>query len=209
MHQIKLKDILCNPTSVRFIVFFCALVWVIEFVLALLWPLFLNPNEYKTLMFYTIRLVVILSCLIWLFIDKRLVLKARNISIHYIWVPFLTGIFFGYLGYEVQNYLNAAQINYSLSLGIEYKPIYLPIVFLSCLFNEVIFRGFLLPTLMNKYGRIAGILISSLLYAIGFLDLGLFLMFFLQGAILCILYLKTKSLIPSSIFAFTTILINF
>lgn len=66
--------------------------------------------------------------------------------------------------------------------------------------EELIFRGFMLSALINKWGFKWGIVIGSFMFSIAHFQVQAALLLFLMGMLLSILYIRTKSLWPGIIF---------
>jgi len=82
-------------------------------------------------------------------------------------------------------------------------PIWFLFVFagiLAPLTEELIFRGFLLGALLPKIGYPFGVTVAALIFSAAHLNLDSFLLLFLLGALLSVLYIRTKSLWPGIIF---------
>ncbi|MEI7510822.1 MAG: CPBP family intramembrane glutamic endopeptidase [Candidatus Peregrinibacteria bacterium] len=95
----------------------------------------------------------------------------------------------------------------SLSFLIQNKLVPIPFLFvfagiLAPLTEELVFRGFLLPSVMEHLGYVWGVVISSAVFALVHLvfDPMTLLVMFLLGVLLSILYIRTKSLWPGIIF---------
>ncbi|MBI4298646.1 MAG: CPBP family intramembrane metalloprotease [Chloroflexi bacterium] len=63
--------------------------------------------------------------------------------------------------------------------------------------EEVFFRGFVMPSLVPRVGVLGAIGITSLLFALGHMLIGLLVPVFVSGCLLAWLYLKTRSIWPS------------
>tara|TARA_Y100001970_G_scaffold294247_1_gene449113 strand:- start:8537 stop:9877 length:1341 start_codon:yes stop_codon:yes gene_type:complete len=70
-------------------------------------------------------------------------------------------------------------------------------MFLAPLFEEIIFRGALLPVVGEKFGVYIGILITAFTFALAHLSLGEFPPLFVLGIGLCIVRLSSGNLFPS------------
>lgn len=77
----------------------------------------------------------------------------------------------------------------------------IPVIIVAGLFGplaeETFFRGFLMPGLASRYGVGAGLLLSSMLFALIHVDPGLYVPTFVLGLMLGWVYLKTRSIWPS------------
>jgi membrane protease YdiL (CAAX protease family) len=63
--------------------------------------------------------------------------------------------------------------------------------------EETFFRGYVFTGTRQRYGLIAGFVLSPLLFAAAHLNLPAFLPIFAAGAIFCFVYYRTGSLVPS------------
>tara|TARA_B100000401_G_scaffold397877_1_gene308201 strand:- start:114 stop:662 length:549 start_codon:yes stop_codon:yes gene_type:complete len=77
--------------------------------------------------------------------------------------------------------------------------LFLTTTFLAPLFEEIIFRGILLPTLARDFGIILGIIISAFIFALAHLSLGEMLPLFVLGIGLGITRIASGSLLSSVI----------
>ena len=73
---------------------------------------------------------------------------------------------------------------------------------LAPLFEEIIFRGILLPTLSRDFGVISGIIISAFIFALAHLSLGEMPPLFVLGVGLAITRIASGSLFSFSDYAF-------
>ncbi len=89
---------------------------------------------------------------------------------------------------QVNEFTKGASSSPSLSL--------IALVFIPPAIEEVVFRGFIFPALADRFGLIAGIVGSSLLFAFAHLQLNVSVYTFVLGCLLCIMYRKTKSIWP-------------
>ncbi len=72
-------------------------------------------------------------------------------------------------------------------------------VLLAPLFEEFVFRGTLLPVLVNRQGRFTGVVISALIFALAHLSVGEMLPLFVLGIGLALLRLSSGRLLPCMI----------
>jgi len=113
----------------------------------------------------------------------------------------------GFLNLDFSFYNNSADETLSLKTIIEEKmiPNWVLIVFaglIAPVTEEVIFRGYLLPSVMKHLGYVWGVVISSVIFAMVhmvFEPMTLLIMFLL-GCMLSVMYIRTKSLWPGIIF---------
>lgn len=113
----------------------------------------------------------------------------------------------GFLNLDFSFYNNSADEVLSLKTIIEEKmiPNWVLIVFaglIAPVTEEVIFRGYLLPSVMKNMGYVWGVVISSAIFAMVhmvFEPMTLLIMFLL-GCMLSVMYIRTKSLWPGIIF---------
>ena len=70
------------------------------------------------------------------------------------------------------------------------------IIILGPLGEEVFYRAFLLGALIKSTGTIRAIAISSIIFAVSHISLGVILPFFISGVLLSFLYIRTKSIWP-------------
>ena len=77
--------------------------------------------------------------------------------------------------------------------------LFLTTTFLAPLFEEIIFRGILLPTLARDFGKIAGIIVSAFIFALAHLSLGEMPPLFVLGLGLGITRIASGSLLSSVI----------
>ena len=75
-------------------------------------------------------------------------------------------------------------------------------VVIAPLVEETFFRGFLFQGFRHKYGWIAGMLISSAIFAIAHLDLVALIPTFILGCVLAYLYHRSNSIWPGIILHF-------
>ena len=73
---------------------------------------------------------------------------------------------------------------------------------LAPLYEELVFRGVLLPALVTRFGAVAGVAITSALFAVAHLSLVEFAPLFVLGIVLCWLRLKSGGLSRSRAHAF-------
>jgi membrane protease YdiL (CAAX protease family) len=81
-----------------------------------------------------------------------------------------------------------------LALGFILTVVIAPIV------EELYFRGLVLPAFTKKYGWVAGVLISSGVFAILHLQPNVIIYTFVLGLVLSFFYIRLKSIIPGIIF---------
>lgn len=70
---------------------------------------------------------------------------------------------------------------------------------LAPVFEEIIFRGFLLPALTRYFPVSVAIILSSLLFAIAHLNVSEILPLFVLGSILGLVYSRSRNLLSSMI----------
>ena len=113
----------------------------------------------------------------------------------------------GFLNLDFSFYNNSADEVLSLKTIVEEKmiPNWVLVVFaglIAPVTEEVIFRGYLLPSVMKHMGYTWGVVISSAIFAgvhMVFEPMTLLIMFLL-GCMLSVMYIRTKSLWPGIIF---------
>ncbi len=95
----------------------------------------------------------------------------------------------------------------SLSFLLQNKLVPIPFLFvfagiLAPLTEELVFRGFLLPSVMEHMGYVWGVIVSAALFSLVHLVFNpiTLLIMFLLGVILSVLYIRTQSLWPGIIF---------
>lgn len=69
-------------------------------------------------------------------------------------------------------------------------------VFVAPIFEEILFRGFILKGFLKNYNKFTAIIVSSLLFALLHLNLSTIIITFISGIFFSYLYIKTKSIIP-------------
>lgn len=74
------------------------------------------------------------------------------------------------------------------------------IVLVAPILEEIFFRGFLLRTLVNKWGIVLGSIISSALFAVLHLQFGSIIPIFILGLIINWMVIRSKSILPSIFF---------
>lgn len=74
------------------------------------------------------------------------------------------------------------------------------IVLVAPVLEEIFFRGFLLRTLVNKWGIVLGSIISSALFAVLHLQFGSIIPVFILGLIINWMVIRSKSILPSIFF---------
>lgn len=74
------------------------------------------------------------------------------------------------------------------------------IVIIAPILEEIFFRGFLLRTLVNKWGIVLGSIISSALFAILHLQFGNIIPIFILGLIINWMAIRSKSILPCIFF---------
>jgi len=82
-------------------------------------------------------------------------------------------------------------------------PIWFLFIFagvLAPITEELIFRGFILPPLLEKWGFKWGVVIAAFIFSVAHLQIQAGIILFLMGALLCVLYIRTQSLWPGIIF---------
>lgn len=113
----------------------------------------------------------------------------------------------GFLNLDFSFYNDSASETLSLKTIVEEKmiPNWVLIVFaglVAPVTEEVIFRGYLLPSVMKHMGYVWGVVIASAIFALVhmvFEPMTLLIMFLL-GCMLSVMYIRTKSLWPGIIF---------
>lgn len=65
--------------------------------------------------------------------------------------------------------------------------------------EETFFRGYVVTATRRRYGRITAIVLSSILFALAHLNLAAFLPLLAVGVIFAVVYLQTRSLVPTMI----------
>lgn len=196
--MISLPDVSCKVVSIRFAVTFFLIAAAIEVCLSLIWPIFINPEEYAQTMFYIVRTCIVISFLVWLLRKKYIFFITKKFSLQDILIPACIGFAFALLTVLLESAWDLIFPEYKLNIGVGYKHsvIYLPIFLLSCLFIEIQFRGFFLQSLSSKFGLFYAQLITSLIYVLPFVDPLMSPIHFIQSVILCRLFLSAKSFVP-------------
>ncbi|WP_160683512.1 CPBP family intramembrane glutamic endopeptidase [Clostridium sp. C2-6-12] len=91
------------------------------------------------------------------------------------------------------------QPDFSFPKQNEYLFLFLMYVcFIGPIFEEIIFRGFILKS-MQKYGNFTAIIVSSILFSMFHLNLVQFINPVLMGIVLAFIAIKSKSIFPSMI----------
>ena len=84
----------------------------------------------------------------------------------------------------------------------EFMPLFLLLittVFLAPVFEELVFRGILLPVLVSKVGKISGVLLSALIFALAHLSVGELPPLFVLGIGLGLMRLSSGRLFPCAL----------
>ena len=84
----------------------------------------------------------------------------------------------------------------------EFFPLFLLLittVFLAPVFEELVFRGILLPVLVSKVGKISGVLLSALIFALAHLSVGELPPLFVLGIGLGLMRLSSGRLFPCAL----------
>ena len=84
----------------------------------------------------------------------------------------------------------------------EFVPLFLLLittVFLAPVFEELVFRGILLPVLVSKVGKISGVLLSALIFALAHLSVGELPPLFVLGIGLGLMRLSSGRLFPCAL----------
>lgn len=84
--------------------------------------------------------------------------------------------------------------------GAELGMAFFALVIVAPFAEELIFRGFMLPAFAQRFGFLAGALITSLLFGLAHLQVNVGILTFLMGMLLAWLYKKTGSLWPAILF---------
>ncbi len=86
--------------------------------------------------------------------------------------------------------------------GDEFVPLFLLLittVFIAPIFEELVFRGILLPVLVSKVGKISGVLLSALIFALAHLSVGELPPLFVLGIGLGLMRLSSGRLFPCAL----------
>ncbi len=88
----------------------------------------------------------------------------------------------------------------SASTTPELVMAFLVLVVLAPLVEEVIFRGFMLPAFIRRFGVVWGVLVTSILFGLVHWQLNVGIITFMMGLLLAWIYLRTRSLLPAIMF---------
>ena len=77
---------------------------------------------------------------------------------------------------------------------------FLALVVLAPIVEEVIFRGFMLPAFVRRFGVAWGVLVTSALFGLAHWQLNVGIITFTMGILLAWIYLRTRSLLPAIMF---------
>ncbi len=128
---------------------------------------------------------------------------GQNYFIEFLqYIPSILGMDFSFFGMVGQS---GDSISLSQLVEDEIVPYWFLFVFagiLAPLTEELIFRGFVLPSVMKNMGYMWGVVISSAIFALSHMvfEPVTLLIMFLMGCLLSVLYIRTKSLWPGIIF---------
>lgn len=120
-------------------------------------------------------------------------------------IPFLLYEFFSILfisQFKTDSFLHI-KATFFIQLGLIQLPFMdaclyiIGLIILAPIVEEFIFRGFLYVPFQKRTGKVGAILLTSILWSTAHIQPDAFLKYIIIGVILCYLYSKTKSIIPS------------
>lgn len=92
---------------------------------------------------------------------------------------------------------NQAQVNeFTTNASNAPSITLLALVVFPAFLEELVFRGFIFPSLADRFGVILGVAGSSMLFAVAHLQANVSVYTFVLGALLAIMYLKLRSIWP-------------
>ncbi len=119
----------------------------------------------------------------------------------YLGISFIVNLLIIYTGIKIPGYQIQEKILPSLGDGtINLVIAGILIVIIAPVLEEIFFRGFLLRTLVNKWGLVLGSIISSALFAVLHLQFGNIIPIFVLGLIINWMVIRSKSILPSIFF---------
>ncbi len=74
------------------------------------------------------------------------------------------------------------------------------LVIFPAILEETAFRGYIFPAFSQRLGLVWGAVLSSLLFAVAHLQFNIGIYTFVLGLLLCLMYVKLKSIVPGVIF---------